>query len=415
MRQDIMKAISIVLLLLASSIPIAIADNRISIPEHDNGTIQPLVVWNYTRLLTPRDFCVADDGTVFAVNVLRGWELVRSPTIPAEFVAFSDTGELLWIKNYFMHELALFGVTTDDTHVFATGLGVEGLFVGKYDFDGNSIWNYTHDFGELGSGVKISVSEEGYVIVCTSWVSSFFKNFEYAHLVVLNPDGEYLWHKSFQDYAFVDCDSHFIYILQENVLEKYGMDESLVWSVSITEERRVTAHNDILFCYQLGELLCESILMVEGWNPHSGGRTWSSTMTLYNSENQVFNITDVDSCTTQDESLVLLFARPMNRSRSWHLLMVNDNGLPIRYFSILDESWYSALCKSIDSGQIIVVGTSSETDFTVAVYDSSGPEPPYDLAISESVDYFLIGITLIGVIVFDTSLIIILKRRYTQI
>lgn len=416
MKPDVLKVVLTVFMILASSIPIAVADNQITIPEQDNELLQPLAFWNYTISLTPRDFCVADDGTVFAVNIQNGWDLIRRPSIPSSFVAFSVTGELLWIKNYFMHELALFGVTTDDTHVFVTGFSLEGLFVGKYDFDGNSIWNYTRDFGELGCGLRISVSEGGYIIVRTSFPDQFSNTFVDAYLVVLNPDGEYLWHKSFQDFAFADCDSSFIYIMQDRVLEKYEMDGNLIWSVSITEERRLTAHNDILFSCQTDDFgeIHKSILTIEGWNPHTGGRSWISTLTLYDTANEVFNLTSVDCSSAQDDSLVLLLAGPWDSANRWHLLMIDNQGHPTRYSLVLDTSWRYALCEPTDTGQLIVVGDNSETDFSVAVFDPIGPEPLYNLTSSESLDYFLIGITVIGVVVFDSSLIIVLRKKYAK-
>lgn len=419
MRTDIVNALSIGFIILAASIPLVIADNQILLSEESLTTLQPITFWNYTDPVSdyyrvaPKDICVSADGTVFAVNIVPGWELVRSMQVPASFGAWTSTGELLWIKRYRTWELMLFGVTTDDSHVFVTGQGAGGLFVGKYDLLGNSIWNYTDDFDTSDCGLRISVSEEGYIIVRAS-AAEFSENNPDACLVVLNSNGEYLWHKSFQDYAYVDCDSSFIYIMLDNAIEKYDMDGGIIWSAAIDEESRLTALNDMLFSYQgLGQIY-ESGLTIEGWNPHTGGRILSSTITLYDGGNQMFNLTHIECSSTQNESLVVLLSGPWNSTNRWRLLMIDNQGFPTGYFSILDASWRYALCEPINNGQLVVVGYSSETSLSMAIFDPIGPDPLYDLSISEPLDIYLIGTTLIGVIVFDASLIIILKKRYDE-
>jgi len=407
LRTRIVISIFIAVILLALLTTSSTADTLIVLPQEDKTTIEPTVFANISRLGSglrrdePAGLCASNDGTVFTVNIDPAWPFIRGAA-QASLIAWRSDGTLLWSKTFTTWQMKLFGIATDNSYVYVTGDRGGNLFVGKYDLLGNSILNVSYDLGGADCGREISISSGGDIIVWGGPVPVFRSFLSDHFLVVLDSGGGIEWQRIFQNYAVVACDTNNIYTIHNSSLQKYDSNGTVLWSAECDEECGLYVKNDILYSVTEQEQTFHTSLSIKSWNPENGEIQWSSNTTICKEHDQLLNTSCIRYSVSQNGNL-LIFMDELE-SGKWHLLALTEEGTLAWNHTLLDTSWHSVHSIITDSGKFIVVGSRKETRLTMAVFY-------IDAENSEHLDIVLVSITLVGVVAFDATLIIFLRKR----
>ncbi len=405
-----------ILIILISLVPTTDADTMIVVPENNETNITPLAFGNLTTSYeVPIDMSVSNTGSTYVVSVDTRWELIRGPA-PASFIAWDSNGSILWSKRFTTWQRILFGVETDATNVFVTGVEHSNLFLGKYDQQGNNVWNITWDLGGSEWGLDISISEDGTIVVGGSTYNTSTDYF----IAAFDPSGQVLWHKILQNHPTPICSSTFIYVICDGVLQKYQTDGVLIWSANYNEGRQVYTNGEILYTPEEKEsyqdlpgipgTFQEASVKLSKWNALTGEQFWTQNYGLYDTDHQLYNSSGIDYAITHDGSLMFLIN--VFELGRWYLQSVSQNRKVVSKTYLLDSAWYTAIFAVGESGVIHVAGYG-RNGLAVALYDPSQLTPYFD-STTYGDDYQIVGIVAVGVILFDTGLIIFLKKKYSS-
>jgi len=407
MRSKIVIVSLLVLILLAALIPQVDADTRILVPVNDEPTLDPIVTGNLSLVGEygyeyPTDICVAEDGTIFTVSVHPLWEFYRGVTAPASFVAWNSDGSIRWSQRFTSGDRVLFGVATDDTHIFVTGVRTGNLFLGKYDFQGNHIWNVTWSSGNQERGWIVTLTDDGLIMVGGSTRESNLSDDDRYCLLCFDTNGVLQWQKMNLTSPVVSSHSNFVYAIHEGNLEKYESDGDMLWSTECSDDWRVAAHSEILHTISRHN----SIITINGWNVFNGNKIWSSNITFEDANSQVYNITYFSKPISSNGTLTLLCTL-QNRNNS-QIISIDQNGDVISNQIVLDETWNFPVI-TIGGDKLYLAACRSSIGIGMAIYNLCSI---YENTNEEFLNLQLIGITIVGVVLFDVCLVIFLKKRH---
>ncbi|MCK4566738.1 MAG: PQQ-binding-like beta-propeller repeat protein, partial [Candidatus Thorarchaeota archaeon] len=411
MRSKTVIVSLLVLILLAALIPQVDADIRIHLSLEDEPTIEPIAMGNIStwEYEVPVDMCVTADGTIFTVHLHPYWDIIRRGSLTS-FVAWNSDGSVRWAQSYINWERIHFGVTTDESHVFVTGGQRGELYLGKYDFQGNSIWNSTWDTGDTEEyGFDIALTDDGFIMV-SGWIRLTDEMF----LLCFDSQGELVWEKRFLDSPAISCHSDFVYARFNDTLQKIRSDGTNVWSTAFDSGQYFNAHDDIIYVGSHGGELSQALVM--GLSPINGEEIWSANITFTDSNQELYNITQQSHTITADGSL-LLMVRLLNRT-SYNLLKIDDSGNLLWNQTILNYHWSYPIIRMKEESRLCITGRLNLSTIEITVYDlSSIAEYTYVSTNTSTIfvnplDIPMIGMTIAGVALFNAGLIIFLKRRY---
>jgi hypothetical protein len=423
MRVKLLIAVGTAFILLSALIPNVRADTEIIVPEKTETNIVPIIFGNLStsdEYQVPNDMCVSNDGTIFVVSAYPYWRNVRGLS-PASFIAFKSNGSVRWVQQFSTFDRILLGVEVDESHVFATGGKSGSLYLAKYDFQGNNIWNITRSINNITYsrelGFKVSILDDGTIIVGVfSENYSSPIHYEYS-LAAFNQVGDFLWSQIIKGYTSHCCDSSFIYISTNTTLQKRDNRGFISWTRQIDDFRPKLAGNDTLYSIiNTGILSCTS-RDISTRNKVTGEEEWSSNFRICNINHQVYNCSGYDYALGQDGSLLILIRA--SEITTWYLQTINQDGLLTSNTNLLDHYWInSKLDLGSDGNLIYVAGYNYNYGISVAVFDArqlslfthtttNGESTPFTIS-----DLQLIGIVTIGVIGVDATLIIFLRKKY---
>ena len=419
MRTKIVIVSLLVFMLLAALIPQVDADIRIDLSSQDEPTIEPITVGNMTNswLMTevPTDMCVTADGTIFTVNSYESWNHYRD-FHSNTFVAWNSNGSVQWSQVNQNWERSFYGVTTDEVHVFVTGYLSDDLFIGKYDFQGNLIWNCTWDAGYLECGFDISLTDDGFIIVSACSKEYNGNVILDSFLLCFNSNGELVWEKGPLISYRISYHSGFVYVYFNNTLQKFRSDGTNVWSMDFDSGQSIYAYENIIYAFSYEWGLSQAKVM--GLNPINGKETWSTNITFTDAIQQFYNISRIVRMITPDGSLLLVVSL-FNREHE-NLLKINERGELSWNQTISIDYWSVPIIGMNDESRLCVSGLLNQSTVEIAVYDlSSIPEYTYEYTSTSTntisanpLDIPMIGMTIAGVALIDAGLIIFLKRKY---
>jgi hypothetical protein len=409
MRTKIVIFSLVALVILAALIPqVDAAAIRILVPVNDEPTLDPIVTGNLPFIVlyeSPSDICVAEDGTIFTVSVHPVWQFIRGAA-PVSFVAWNSDGSIRWSQRFTSWTRVLLGVTADDTHVFVTGVQDGNLFLGKYDFQGNKIWNVTWNYGEYEIGMRITLTDDGSIMVGGSTRESRQSDDDVYCLLCFDTNGALQWQKMNLTIPEISGHSNYVYAIHNGNLEKYKNDGDVLWSTEYSDGLRVSAHSEIL--HTISQQVQNSIITINGWNVSNGNKIWSSNITFEDANSQVFNITHFSQAISSNGTLTLLCSL-QNRNSS-QIISIDQNGDVISNQIIIDETWrYSEI--SIEDDKLYLAAYRNSIGIGMAIYNLSSI---YENTNEGFLNRHLIGITIVGVVLFDVCLVIFLKKRYAN-
>jgi hypothetical protein len=190
---------------------------------------------------------IATDGSsVYAA----GWEGMGSPLFHTVLWKLDSGGSEVWTRHIEAAGLG-FGVAVDGTGVYVAGFGSAlpgqasgGIFLRKYDFDGNELW--TRQFSTGGSDGVGGVAVDGTGAYLTGWTDGAFSGSTNAgefdvYLRKYDPDGNELWTRQFGSSASesataIDADPSGVYITGRTTvvpvpfIARYDSNGNEVWT-----------------------------------------------------------------------------------------------------------------------------------------------------------------------------------------
>ncbi len=417
MRFKIVIVSLLVLILLAALIPQIDADIQIHLSLQDEPTIEPVAMGNMTNSRhpngVPMDMCVTADGTIFTVNSFAGWNHYRD-CHSNTFVAWNSNGSVQWSKVNQNWEISFYGVTTDEFHVFVTGYLLDNLFIGKYDFQGNLIWNCTWDAGNLECGFDIALTDEGFIIVSVCSKELYGNVILDSFLLCFDSNGELVWEKGPLISYRISYHSGFVYVRFNNTLQKFRSDGTIVWSTDFDSGQYIYVHEDIIYAISYVRGLSQAKVM--GLNPLNGEEIWSTNITFTDAIQEFYNISRIVRTISSDGSLLLLISL-FNREHE-NLLKINERGELLWNQTISIYYWSYPIIRMKDESRLCVTGLLNQSTVEIAVYDLSSIDEYTYVSTNTStifvnpLDIPMIGMTIAGVALFSVGLIIFIKRRY---
>jgi hypothetical protein len=389
--------------MLSYSLPVVTADTSVIVEASDEIVVEPIATSSLSVEQYVLEMCIAEDGTTFATGATPGWMFIRGSS-PTSLTAWGDNGSVLWTKRYTSWELFLTGIATDNSYIYVTGKEVQNLYLGKYDFSGKCIWNITQYLGEDIFAFDLALTEDGTIVISVGTASEHL-------LVAYNLEGVFRWSKVFESLVYIGSESNSIYAAYQGHLQKYSSDGTLIWS-STTEQIGVVAESRgplYTLSYNVGPFTSYSSYVVEKWNATSGERAWSTTVTLYNTTNQLCNSRDLTFAIIDENLFTLLNAYSVS---GYYLQSVDSEGRFILHEKLLNNSWYSASLAIHGSEHIHIAGCCND-HLTLFIYEVRQLSFSHNND-SNLMDIPIVGTVAVGVFLFDAGLIIYLRRRYPK-
>jgi len=406
------SAVSLATIVIVCSLIVKVGADTELVLEEDEPSLLPIAFGNISILSgnqAPNDICVSNNGTIFTVNAPPLWELYRGPA-PVSLVAWRDNCSVLWLRSFTSSDFVPYGIETDQSHIFITGCRGSILFLGKYNFQGNNVWNITRNMGNMSYGIEYGqrifiLADESIVV---SGVSQNYSSFEHSSCFIasFSQDGTFNWGKEFSTYPCPCIDSSFIYILNQNTIQKLDSRGRILWSREDYNHIPLGVSSEILFTIKYPWY--ES-LFITARSTETGNTRWSSNCEMCDINHQSYNVSGIDSELSQDDSLMIL--TQVQNFSSFYLLDINQNGELTSKTKILNHEWdYPQFDLSSTGDRIFVAGRTSEHGLSVAVFDSHQLTPFSD-SHPNNIDLMLVGEVATGVFLFDVGLIIYLRRR----
>jgi len=430
------------IIIVASLIPIARADTEIILNE-DDVSLMP-TVFGYRTAVDAEEimgFTVADDGKMFTVSYNSHWRIVHGQT-QVSLIAWGSDGAVLWshITNHF--DRVYCDVTCDKSNIYVVGTWNNDIIVEKFSFEGDLIWNTTYDSGYTERGYEISLMGDGTIIIGGSrWPSSYSyppdgEDRKYI-LLALNQTGQPQWCYSYQEYPCPRCDSNYLFIAAENILQKKNSSGMAIWQVDFSEGRFGGAQGEIAYTisalpslehyesYTIFPIsLYDTEINTTTWNYETGIKIDSSYLQLCDADKQLFNCSYADAAIDQDGFIRILMVA--DEMESWYLMCLNQTADLISFIKLLDGHWWGTQFEMDESGNAYIASTSLTYGLTVMKFDAaqlSSTETPTSTSTSttgtqtgnggsfELTDLQVISSVIVGVALFDAVLIVYLKRK----
>ncbi len=425
----------LVVLILSALIPNGRVDLEIIIPEEPETTLFPIVIGSISKsndYEIPNGLCVANDGTIFVVAAHPLWRIIHGSS-PGSFIAWRGDGSVLWAQRFTSFDRVLYDVETYDTHLFVVGCRGGYFHLAKYDMTGNQLWNVTRSMANNSYGVewgrKLALLSDGTIIA--SGISMNYADSTSTYFVAaFNQEGEILWHVSFLSDPSPCCDSDFIYLVDENMVQKRNNSGLTIWakewSDSIQTDSQLTFHfiqMDILYIAQNQEVILSTSLNVSTWNLNTGQGLWSRNIRLCDTTRQVYNSSGIEFTVAQDGSMMILMG--ITGGARWYLLHINQNGELASYLNHLNVTMLDVQFETDDTGLVYIAAVSAAGNLSIFIFDtndfvpfstSSSTTNTQNATIGnfEMTDLQLIGTIFVGVVIFDTALILYLKRKVAR-
>jgi hypothetical protein len=436
-RREVVVSLAAIIL-LTSLFPGVRADTVVFIAEGYDEAIVPVMFGNSTdyRHGDSMGLSVTDDGIMFMVSYCFMWQLVRGET-PVSLIAWSSDGTIMWSYTWGNWRRQLFDVTNDGSHVYVTGRIGGNIFVEKYDFVGQLVWNKTVDLGKSEVGFEIGVLEDGTIIIGGYQYSEPEPDQVLSEgiLVALDQGGDYSWHATFDEHPYPLCDTNYVYITSLNTFQKLDSSGEIIWFVESKDSHLSCVREDVFYTYRgyttnytftrhNGSTFegprAHTEVDILSWNTETGLPLNMNNIKFCDYNNQMFNRTELQSTVAEDGSLKMLIgAYDLDK---WYLSSINPTTELTSCKLLLNGTWQHVQLDIDVSDNIYLAATSSTHGLTVMKFDSSQLasalsfdtnviSPPLILSNGGMNDVQLIAMTLIGVTVFDVVLILYLKKR----
>lgn len=405
------KVIAIILasIILYSLVPTINATTLFVILDENETIPTPIAFWNDSgfSFKIPLDMCVSNSGITFSVN--EEFSLSTSFYRPTSFIAWNGNGSIRWIKTSQIFLGWRFqGVTTDESYVYATGGYRGGPFLVKYDYQGIQIWNTTWNLE--GNGKNIVVTEDG-----TIAVSGYTGNITIGcYIIAFDTNGNEIWRKIVQDSQIPSLaqSSNHIFVVTSEHIRKYATDGTLIWSTNYSEGNTVCARGDSLYSLNVSlsvdwysyPFVTEPV-RVTRWDMMNGTPLWTHDIGICDANHQLYNGSGLDWAIDQEGSFVLLMA-PHQREDFYYLKILKD-GTDFSCNVLLNNEWAAASVDIAESGVVHIVGYNKTLHMAMALYDPSFFQEP----ILKGSDLALIGVVVVGVAIFDISIIYYLRKK----
>jgi len=405
----------LVLIILAALNPQIDADIRIHLSLQDEPTIEPIAMGNITVpefFEEPVDMCITANGTIFTVNKHPNYGL-SSEDGSNSLVAWNCNGSVQWAQRFSNSDRVYFGVNTDDFHVYVTGIQKDDLFLGKYDLNGNCIWNRSWDSGYQECGFVIALADDGSIMVSGGIFELQPHCFNDSVLLCFDSQGNLVWEKRSLNSCDISCHSNFIYARFNGTLQKIRTDGTILWSTDIDDGQVFIANDDII--YVVDCIMWRSYLMVMGLSPINGEEISSSNITFTNSSQEFYKFSIPTYTIAQDGTLLLLIS--LIYAKYNYLLKIDEYGELVWNHTIIEYFWRAPIIRATEESRLIISGLENIDTIGVVVFDLSinsisTSNTSIGTIYGAPINIPLIGMTIVGVTLFNVGLIIFLKRKY---
>ena len=426
------------IIILALIIPEVSADTVVFIDEENDEVIVPVMFGNSTGYPygNSMSFSVADNGIMFMVSYCAFWQLVHGET-PVSLIAWNNDGTIMWSHTWGNWRRHIFDVTNDGTDVYVTGREGGDIFVGKYDFWGQQVWNKTIDLGESETGTEIGVLDDGTIIIGGYQKSEPEPGqiLTESILLALDQSGNYSWHKTYEEYPKPLTDSNYVYISYLNTFQKLDSSGDVVWFVESRDSQLCCVCDEMLYTYReyttnytftnINGSTFEAPLWIAeldilSWNTETAHPLNMNNIKFCDYSGQIYNRTELQSTVSEDGSLKMLFgAHDIDR---WYLSSISQTTELSSCKLLLNGSWRYVQFDMDDSGNVYLAANSRTYGLTVMKFDSvqlaSAPNlastvisAPVTFSYDDALDIRFVGIAVLGVALFDVIFIVYLKRR----
>ncbi|MFW9813256.1 MAG: hypothetical protein ACFFF9_12420 [Candidatus Thorarchaeota archaeon] len=441
MRKSVVFLSLAAIILLSSLIPEVHADTIVYITETFDEAIEPVMFGNstaYPHEDTTR-ISVTDDGIIFMLGYCYLWELVRGET-PVSLIAWDSDGNIMWSHTWGCFRLQLFGMTIDETYVYVAGRERGDIFVGKFDYFGQQIWNKSIDLGESETGWTIGILDDGTIIIGGYQYSEPEPDQTLTEgiLVALDLDGNYSWHATYEVDTNILCDSNSIYINSLNTIQRLDNRGDIVWFVDSMDSQLLNVRDEMLYTYRgyttnytwtsisgstFEGPFAQTDVDILSWNTETGHPLNLNNIKFCDYNGQTYNRTVIQSIVAKDGSLGMLIG--CYDIEKWYLSSIIPTTELTSTTLLLNGTWHNVLLDMDDTGNVYLAATSRTYGLTVMRFDSSqlasGPSsasdvisPPIDLSSDGMIDVQIVTLTLIGVTFIDVTFIVYLKRRVAR-
>jgi hypothetical protein len=402
--------------ILFSLVPTIDATPIFVIPDDNETLPTPIAFWNnsVSGEHLPLDMCVSNSGITFSVN--RELELLsQSLYTRTSLIAWNGNGSVRWVKTSTTLDGYRFqGVTADESYVYATGDYPAGFisggpFLAKYDYQGIQIWNTTWNLG--GEGEDIVVAEDGTIVV-----SGYTGNITTGcFIIAFDTNGNEVWRKIVQDWQIPSLaqSSNHIFVVTSEHIRKYATDGALIWSTNYSEGNTVCARGDSLYtlnvsfwAHRYSLPFLHEPARITRWDMMNGTPLWTHDIGIYDVNHQLYNSSGRDWAIDQEGSFVLLM--DAQQREAWYYLRIPKEGTGFTSNVLLNNEWVVAFVDIDESGVIHIAGHDRHFDIAMALYDPSFLQEP----ILMGSDLPLVGVVVVGVAIFDISIIYYLKKKH---
>jgi hypothetical protein len=403
-------------LILSTLIPAASSDIEIALPE-DSQAIAPIAFGNVSTIdgmaESPTGICVSENGDTFTVSSYPYWQIIRGES-PSSLVAWAADGTVLWAIRYSSWTLMLFDVATDGSHIYVTGKAGVSLFLGKYDFEGQGLWNRTWEWPNITDGYttgsRICLLNDGTVLVVGYTVDSS-EHRTYDFLVAFNETGQPQWHYQYELAPSIASGIDSIYVLGNDSLQKRDSSGSVIWSTTETSLNRIACVSDLrIYTFDYWGSFPQTSTTITARSITTGHEVCTTNLRLCDSSGETYNSSGMDFDAIGGDSLLCLMGVQYG---DWYLEGMNESLQLRTHTNLLDRLWLSARLKTCEDGSIRVAGLHHILGLTLAVF-SSEQLIPVSGNNEGRTSFLLVGFTVIGVVIFDVVFIFYLRRKHPR-
>ncbi|MFW9789341.1 MAG: hypothetical protein ACFFE2_13590 [Candidatus Thorarchaeota archaeon] len=415
MRLKVVIGIIAMLMILSILIPASRADTEI-VPKAEEEELTPILFATaalepWFESYTPHDMCVSNDGTMFAVGFNPMWQLIRGDT-PTSLVAWGNDGNVLWSRNSSVFSILLYEVATDDQHVFVVGRYSGDIYLAKYDFLGNNLWNISWDLGNSEYGTRLALLDDGTIVIGGNSFNYSEPYTSQDFLMAFDQDGGFQWIHMFPEPVSFCCLSNSIYSVTNNTLQKWTSNGDLAWSRTCDEGKLVCISEYLIYVLDPPDIIIygSTSFNVTMWNIQTNERIWSHSYRICDTYHNVYNSSSFDYAVTKNGSLMVLFNVLV--LHSIYVLNIDHEGTLTHQVKLLNSTNVAACFDLDETDRIHIAGSSKEYDLFVAVFRLENLPPSHSDGLLSNIQ--IVAVVTIAVILVDAGIIIALRRRYSS-
>lgn len=155
--------------------------------------------------------------------------------------------------------------------------------------------------------------------------------------------------------------------------------------------------------------------MVMGLSPINGEEISSSNITFTNSSQEFYKFSIPTYTIAQDGTLLLLIS--LIYAKYNYLLKIDEYGELVWNHTIIEYFWRAPIIRATEESRLIISGLENIDTIGVVVFDLSinsisTSNTSIGTIYGAPINIPLIGMTIVGVTLFNVGLIIFLKRKY---